>query len=170
MTTPQGIIRARRHDATVTFQVEGWGTMHHSLAVRRHAEQAFDAGAESIRVELECCLYLDSTFLGTLLSLKRALALRGRGSFALVCPSPQCQQLLHQMKLDTVFPIEPAAEKPSPLEEQGWQELAMDSADVDDFRHNVVQVHQELASLPGAAGEPFRAMVRGFESEMEVKK
>ena len=45
------------------------------------------------------------TFLGTLLYLKRTIDHRGTGEFALVSPSPPCQQILEQMGLDRVYPV-----------------------------------------------------------------
>jgi len=46
----------------------GWA---HGMALRGYAEQAFAAGATGLRIDLRHCTYMDSTFLGTLLFLKR---------------------------------------------------------------------------------------------------
>jgi hypothetical protein len=32
---------------------------------------------------------------------------------------------------------------------------------------NVIEVHEELAALPGAAGEPFRAVVRCLAKDVD---
>src|SRR4051794_12764395 len=113
MAAPQGKVRERRDDRTLTFQVEGWGTMPHSLPPRRLAEQRLAGGVTAIRVDLRHCTYMDSTFMGTLLFLKRAVDRRGQGEFALLSPSPECGKLFRQMGLDAVYPVV-TAEEPAP--------------------------------------------------------
>ena len=166
MAAPQGSVRVHRHDQTLTFRVEGWGTMAHSLPLRRFAEQNLAEGVSAIRVDLRHCIYMDSTFLGTLLFLKRAVDRRGQGEFALLSPSPECRRLFQQMGLDTIYPVvtaeEPAADT--------WTELTGGTEDVPALQHNVVQAHQELAGLPGPSGEAFRAVVRCLEREKHVDK
>jgi anti-anti-sigma factor len=166
MAAQQGTVRVHRHDRTLTFQVEGWGTMAHSLPLRRFAEQSLAAGVTAIRVDLRRCKYMDSTFLGTLLFLKRAAERRCQGDFALLSPSPECGRLFQQMGLDTVYPVV-AAEEPAA---DAWTELTGGTEDVPAFQRNVVQAHQELADLPGPAGEPFRAVMRCLEREKPVDK
>src|SRR5438093_8992066 len=103
MTASQGIVRVHQHDQTVIFRVEGQATMHRSASVRRFAEQCLPCGTKTLRVDLRHCIYMDSTFLGTLLFLKRLVDCWEQGEFALISPSPQCCQLLQQMRLDKVF-------------------------------------------------------------------
>jgi len=156
MAAPQGTVRAREHDKTITFQVMGRATMTHSLPLRRYAEQGLAGGATALRVELRYCVYMDSTFLGTLLNLKRARGREGPVDFALVCPSPECCRLLHQTGVDDVFPVVTA----EGLSATAWTELPCALEDVNACKRNVVQAHQELAGVPGPAAEPFRAVAR----------
>jgi anti-anti-sigma factor len=161
----QGIVRVCRDDRTVTFQVEGWTTMNQSLMFRRSAEQSLAGGAWVLRVDLRLCTFMDSTFIGTLLFLKRTVHGRKQGEFFLVSPSPECRQLFHKMGLDGAFPIleeEPAS--------QSWTELSREGEDSDAFKCNVVQAHRELARIEGPAGEPFRAVVRCLERDLEAEK
>jgi anti-anti-sigma factor len=161
MPAPQGVVRVHRHDRTVTFQVEGWTTMNQSLSFRRTAEQHLAGGAADLRIDLRRCTFMDSTFIGTLLYLQRAVARRKESRFVLVCPSSPCDQLFQKMGLDGVFAVEAAEELPA----GDWTELSRTAEDVKAFQCNVVQAHQELASLPGRAGEPFRAVMRCLEKE-----
>lgn len=161
MNAPQNRVRARRQGATVTFQVDGWGRMTHSLSLRRYAEKALGEGATALRVDLSHCTHMDSTFLGTLLCLKRQLE-TGGGAFVLVNPSPQCCQVLRQMAVEGLFTVqtedEPAAD--------GWTELCGDMQDVEGFRRNVAHAHQELANLDGPAGAQFREVMRSLAQEL----
>ncbi len=165
MLTLQGTVRVHQDGQTVTFRVDGCGRMTNSLPLRRFAEQALAAGATDLRLDLRHCTYMDSTFLGTLLQLKRAVERRGQGRFALVSPSPQCCQLLRQMGLETTFVVLTEEE---PVEHD-WTELCADQ-DADAFKRNVVQAHEELATLEGPAGAPFREVVRCLKQESEAKK
>jgi anti-anti-sigma regulatory factor len=165
MAAPKSILRVHQHEQALTFQVDGWGTMAQSLPIRRYAEQAIARGLTALRLDLRRCTYMDSTFLGTLLFLKRAIERQNQGKFTLISPSPQCGELLHSMKVDDVFCTvtadEPAAD--------AWMELTCDGMDVPTAKRNVVQAHEELANLAGPAGEPFRAVVRCLAETPKAK-
>jgi len=167
MAAPQGTVRVRQDGPTVTFQVEDWGRMVHGLPMRRFAERALEGGAAVLRVDLRHCDYMDSTFLGTLLCLKRLVEQRGGGRFALVEPSPKCRQLLRQMGVDAFLPVV-AAEGPEPA--AGWAELPTGLEDLDAFKGNVVQAHQALAELDGPASATFRDVLRSLGQDVKAGK
>jgi hypothetical protein len=116
-------------------------------------------------VDLRQCTFMDSTFVGTLLFLKRAVHARRCGEFSLIAPSPECRQLFKKMGLEGAFPL--IDDHP---DDQGWTELTREGEDAAAFKCNVVQAHQELARLEGAAGEPFRAVMRCLERDLEAEK
>jgi anti-anti-sigma regulatory factor len=165
MAAPKSILRVHQHAQSLTFQVEGSGTMALSLPIRRYAEKALALGLTSLRLDLRRCTYMDSTFLGTLLFLKRAAECQRQGAFTLVSPSPACGELLHSMKVDNLFETVIAEEPASHL----WTELNCESLDIPIAKKNVVQAHQELASLPGPAGEPFRAVLRCLDDAAKTR-
>src|SRR5262245_25812536 len=105
MAAQLGILRVHHDRQTVTFQVEGQATMQHTLPLRRYAERALASGVTSLRVDLRRCTYMDSTFLGTLLCLKKTVDQRGEGNFALASLSPQCQRLIRQMGLEHYYSV-----------------------------------------------------------------
>lgn len=155
MTSASSTLRARQIGATITFRAEGKACMAQGLALRRRAEKALADGDRAVRIDLSDCTYMDSTFVGTLLFLKKRLD-RDGGDFALVAPSAPCQALLHQMGLDDLFAVVPACvESPS-----DWTILSGDLGDVENCQRGVVQAHEELAHLPGPAGEAFRKVMR----------
>ncbi len=166
MAAPQGIVRVHQHEQTVMFQVEGWTTMNQSLSFRRCAEQYLAAGAATLWVDLRHCTFMDSTFIGTLLFLKRTAHQQEQGSFALVSPSPQCCRLFQQMGLEGVFPILAAEE----VTGRCWNDLKCGGEDMQAFQENVVRAHQELANLDGPASAPFKAVARCLEQELEAEK
>jgi anti-anti-sigma factor len=154
MAKAQGTVRFHQQDQTVTFRVEGRGTMTWSLPLRRTAERLLDAGAKRVRIDLRDCTYMDSTFLGTLLTLRKSLAARG-GELVLIAPSAACSRIMQQMGLTEVLTAEPGEVDPAAV----WTDLPAD-ADGASFKRNVVQAHEELANLPGPAGEQFKAVIR----------
>jgi anti-anti-sigma regulatory factor len=163
MAAPQGIFRVYQDRQVLTFQIEGYATMDHTLPFRRRAEQALAEGVTSLRIDLGRCLYMDSTFLGTLFMLKKAIDRKGLATFVLTALSAQCRRLLQQMRLEEYYPIQPMEELPADV----WTELTGGRGDCDTFRNNVVQAHQELANLPGPAGEPFREVMRCVARDLE---
>jgi anti-anti-sigma regulatory factor len=165
MAAQDGCVRVQRHDGTVTFRVEGWGTMKQSLPFRRVAERCLADGAAALHIDLRACTYLDSTFLGTLLAVKRAADRQRQGTFALVAPSAQCAGLLRQMALDRLFPVVPADECADT-----WVDVTAAGDDVAAVKGNVVDAHQQLAELPGPAGEKFRAVVHCLEQAAEAER
>jgi anti-anti-sigma regulatory factor len=139
----------------VTFRVEGRGTMTQSMPLRRFAERCLGEGITAMRVDLRHCTHMDSTFLGTLLTMQGLLARRGQGNLTVVSPSPGCAQVLQQMGLDGIFRTEKADEP-----DVAWQELPTETPDMQTFKRTVTEAHEELANLPGPAGEQFRTVVR----------
>src|SRR5262245_16667130 len=105
-------LRVRQHDQAITFLMEGDGRMAHGLAMRRFVAKALAGGAQSLRVDLRRCTYMDSTFLGTLLYLHHTLQRRKSGEFALVSPSPACLRLFQQMGLEDAYTVVTADELP----------------------------------------------------------
>lgn len=162
MATPQGIVRVCEDASTVTFQVSGWGKMDMSLPIRRFAEKAIGAGARVVRFDLRECSYIDSTFLGTLLILKRA-AEKSSAEFRLLSPSEECRKLLHQLGVMEVFRCASCDESAG----TSWTELARTMDDTGAFHHNVAQAHRELAELGGTARETFEPVARCLEKDLK---
>src|SRR5436305_12510514 len=121
MAAQPGRVRVYQHDQAVAFQVEGQATMHHSPAVRRYAEQNLTVGTTALSVDLRRCSHMDSTFLGTLLFLKRLVERCDEGTFALISPSPQCRQLLREMGLEKIFAVVDGEELAPDTSGQNWQ-------------------------------------------------
>jgi anti-sigma B factor antagonist len=156
MPATQGIVRFHQQGHTVTFRVEGRGTMNQSLPMRRCAERCLETGSTHVCVDLRDCTYMDSTFLGTLLTLRKTVSQRYGSELILIAPSLPCTRILQQMGLADVFPPQAVEVNPDAV----WTELANEGNDPNSFKRNVAQAHEELASLPGPAGEQFKAVVR----------
>jgi anti-anti-sigma factor len=164
MPAPQGTVRFHQQPNAVTFRVEGRATMTHSLPMRHCAERLLAGGVRRIRVDLRDCAYVDSTFVGTLLTLKKAVE-RQAGQFTLVMPSAACDKILQGMGLGDVLPSE-ASDLDADAQ---WNDLLVTPADPASFRQNVSQAHEELASLPGA-GKQFEDVMRCIQQSARPSK
>ena len=158
-----GIVRVRTQEMALDIQVEGWGTMLHSQAMRQWVE-ANVAAAPLVRVDLSGCTYLDSTFIGTLLGLKRLAESRPAGGLTLICPSAECRRLLEQMRIGHIFAVEAA-----PPAGGEWQEVCvpLEAMKSRAFQCNVVDAHQRLASCEGPTGDRFRQLAQDLERELD---
>jgi anti-anti-sigma factor len=165
MAAPQGTVRYHQQPHAVTFRVEGRATMNQSLPLRQCAERLIAAGVSQVRVDLRACSYVDSTFVGTLLTLKKATD-RHAGHFSLVMPSPACGKILQQMGLMDLLPAESSELDP----DAEWSDLAVPPADPTSFRQNVAEAHKELADLPGTTGKQFEAVMRCIEQTARPAK
>jgi anti-sigma B factor antagonist len=162
MNSSRGSVQVCRSAERITFHVCGRVTMRESPPFKKFAEECLKWPITGIRVDLGNCTYMDSTFLGTLLFLKRAADRQYRPRFALVSPSEPCRQLLYQLGLIDVFPVDEA--EPEVGE---WSDVTGESDDTSAFQQCVAAAHQELADTPGKAGEVFRAVARQLSSELE---
>jgi anti-anti-sigma factor len=166
MAATLGVLWVRQDGPHLTFRAEGRATMHHSLPLRQCVEQAACAGTIHVRVDLRDCTYMDSTFLGTLLFLKKMTDKRCLGDFALVGPSAVCMQLLKSMCLDRIYPIQAAEELPA----EGWTALYTEKPEAPEFRRNVVEAHQELAGVPGPASVIFGPVANCLAKDLEEEE
>lgn len=160
MATTHDVLAKHSDPPRVLYRIEGQGKMRQGLVLRRDAEQALAEGATSVHVDLRDCSYMDSTFMGTLLYLFRAIRKEKDGDFSLVCPSDPCRRLLEELGIDTFCPI---LDESCP--EAGWEEISRDPTDDSGLIRKVLQAHETLAELPGPAGEKFRRVVGCLRQE-----
>jgi anti-anti-sigma regulatory factor len=159
------MVRFHEDEHSLTFQVIGWGQMALSLAVRRCAEEGFRRGKKILRFDLRHCSYMDSTFLGTVLFLHKAVRRLEAGQLLLLSPSSECCALLHQLGVAQILPRLITEEAVCE-----WTELVRESHDVKAFNRTVVDAHQQLADLGGAVGEAFAPVVRCLVEDLKKEK
>jgi anti-anti-sigma regulatory factor len=163
-------VLARRTGSGLCFLVMGRVTCHHCPALRQYAEEGLACGATSVEVDLRDCTHGDSTFLGTLLHLKRCLDRRYPGAFRLVCPSAEFRQVLAHIGADKLFFI--VNDSSATDLETTWQQLD-DNADrlgSRCFKENVVQAHQALANAGGQLAERFAPVAEALSQELEAER
>jgi anti-anti-sigma factor len=158
-------VLARRDGSAVQFRASGRVTADNSPAMKRYAEAAMAAGATSITVDLSRCTNFDSTFLGTLMVMRRRLAPED-GAFVLAAVSPACLRIIGNTGCTRLFPLSDA-----PITgDTGWTTLEGEMATNGprSFQENIVAAHQALVEVGGALGERYRAVVEHIERELKA--
>jgi anti-anti-sigma factor len=150
-----GIIYAACEGGVATLRVCGRAQAHQCPAMRRFAEDVLSGRASEIRIDLSGCEHFDSTFLGTLLHLRRAKCQAGQAQLTLVSPSEACLQILGRMGARSLFRIDAGC---CDADTQEWDALPEEEAGCGDleFKRNVVQAHQELAEVDGPMRDTYR--------------
>jgi anti-sigma B factor antagonist len=89
-----------------TLQVTGLEELSGASAgsVRDQAKGALQPAHLNLEVDLEKTTFVDSSGLGALISLHKAMRARN-GQFRLINPSPACRQLLELTRLHRTFEI-----------------------------------------------------------------
>jgi anti-anti-sigma regulatory factor len=168
MTALTGKVLARREADEVTFLVVGQVGCHQSPAMRQYAEDMRRSGARKVAVEFAECKFCDSTFLGTLLSLKRVF--EPLGGFVLVRPSAAVRQILSQLGAERLFAI---TEQGAATDIQTtWQQLDShwEKERSKEFKKTVVEAHEELAAMGGTLEAKFKPLAEAMREEWNANQ
>ena len=166
MASLDGQVFSCRREDRVLLRVVGRATASVCPELRHFAENCFADGVRRVGVDLGECTHFDSTFVGTLLFLKRRSSGGEEAGFALTAASPACNVLLRKMAVAQLFPL---VEDDNPGTDARWTELnaELNPQRVSEFKQNIVDAHQELAKLNGSVGEQFKAVADACSREHE---
>lgn len=145
-------------------RVQGRGTSAHSPALVDFVTGCFKQDADAcVAVDLLGCEYLDSTFLGSLLSLQRAGT---ETRFQVVADEVVRQKLLAATHLDAYLNLVPTAPKCS------GQFVRIDTKTLSEreLGMHIMQAHQVLSELPSDVAASFRQIANQLKSELEEDK
>ncbi len=165
-------VSVARFPEGVTIRVQGPGTMSESRVVHAFAEQVLADRARRVIIDLAGCSYLDSTFLGGLVSLHKRHGMRpdsaagGEGRFAIHAPAEQRRLLFSVSRLDQLLPF---VESLPPT--QGEEDLALEVdpyATKEGLTQYIVDCHRRLAELGGAEAQDFSRVADALENELRT--
>ena len=154
-------------DEGLWLRIEGRAMADVCPALRSFCEEHLDAEHPTLFVDLCGCDFFDSTFLGTLLCLQKLYGRPGGPSVVLVAPSETCEQTLRRMSAHLLFPFASRAEH-EPPPPSAWKQIAEQAADraTLTFQQQVVDSHNQLATVPGPVGDLYRPIARMAEREL----
>jgi anti-anti-sigma regulatory factor len=150
---------AARQAADYVVAVVGRGTMRESPAFRAFAEHCLADEHARLFVDLARCRYLDSTFLGTLVSAHR---LGGR-RIRVVADQGAQQRLLASTNLHRLLHC--GLEAPL-IDDACWVSLEHEPSDAASLAKHILQAHRQLAELGGEDASAFARIANRLEDEL----
>jgi len=155
-------ITVSRSASGVVIQVSGAGTLSESPVVHAFADQVLGDRGQRVTIHLASCTYMDSTFLGGLVSLFRRHGASGR--FAIFAPEPERRSLFGVSRLDTILPFVDDA----PAASADVQPLEINPpASSEDMARYVADCHRLLAELGGAEAQEFARVADALAADLE---
>jgi anti-anti-sigma factor len=146
----------------ILIRVDGRGTAVASPTFERLVKDALQRDHDSIGVDLTECEYLDSTFLGCLVTMHRKSRDVQGDPFVIVAPAAARRRLFHTARLDKVLRF---VDQGEPLVGQ-TVDVEISSAERDEFGRHVANTHRALASLGGTEADKFEQIADSIEREL----
>ena len=157
--------RVCRTDCGYLVQVEGRGTVKLSPLLSQFVIQSIEMAPKwkptSVAVDLSSCDYLDSTFLGCLLSLNRRFNRAGDSRFLVVATAETRRLLLEPSNMDRVIAISETC----PASVSDPVELTSPALLNADLGQHVLECHRLLAEHDG----PNKAAYRSIASQLDAE-
>jgi hypothetical protein len=178
----------------VSVHLEGAGTMAESPLVNAFAEEVMRDRTQRVIVDLAGCTYLDSTFLGGLVSLLKRHGRPQNGNsvgnhegegdassdpkgagpstatgprFAIYAPAPQRRTLFGVSRLDTILPF---VDEVPPLQDETLPLETQGPASRDELATYIVECHRRLAELGGAEAHEFAQVAEALAGEINSRR
>ena len=161
---PGSMLRVGRTASGFVVQVEGRGTLQESPALQEFALQSLDGQCEPGRVvvDLSHCDYLDSTFLGCLVTLHRRYNRTPPHRFQVAAPQDRCRKLLGPSHLHELLDVTEVC--PEPVTDV--LEVSRPTLPALDLGRHIMECHRRLAELGGVQASAFRAIADQLASEL----
>ena len=155
-----------RRGETLLLRARGRITAKHCPGLTGAGGCVQKPGIERTFAFLGDCTYFDSTFLGTLLNLRRTCPGSCGRTVSLVNPSPACLEILRQTRTLPLFELVAEHDLPPDL---AWQDVRGEGCDRDAFATHVISAHETLAEIPGPLAETFRKVAEAVAAERRAE-
>ena len=149
-----------RFSKGIVIRLIGRGTMLESPAFRDAAQRGMDSGI--VIFDATECAYLDSTFLGCLIGLKKASERMAERRFLIVAPVQARIKLFCTSSLDRYFDFVDTC--PEMLGE--CVTIDIEKPDRHELGHHIMRCHERLAEMGGRESAAFRAIADRLAHEL----
>lgn len=160
MSTPSHLTVGRTSTGYL-IALEGKGTLFQSPSFQELVDRCLREEASTLVVDLTDCEYLDSTFLGCLVSLHRRHNSGGRVCMEIHAPGGVRDALLRSSHLDRFFAF--ATGTPEILGEATSVDMSRPDRDV--LGRHVEEAHRRLAELGGDDAAAFGRIAQSVASQ-----
>jgi anti-anti-sigma factor len=157
------VLRFGSTETGFVIRLEGRGTLHESPSLLAYAEHLLQrVSSKTVVLDLECCEYLDSTCLGTLVSLHQRFGSPEPPQFLVSGSSEAIERLLSPTRLDQVLALVDA-----PPDCPGeWLEIPTTSLERQEFCRHLMDCHRRLAELGGPRAAAFHVVADELAKEL----
>lgn len=150
-------------EAGFVIRLEGRGTLHESPSLVACAEHLLQRGsAQAVMVDLEACEYLDSTCLGTLVTLHQRFGGPEPPQFLVAGSSDAIERLLTPTRLDQVLNVADEL----PVCQGEWLEIPTATLERREFCRHLMDCHRRLAELGGPRAAAFQLVADELAREL----
>jgi anti-anti-sigma factor len=155
-----------REEDSFFARISGRGDFGLGPALEEQALEAVEAGATTVVIDFQSCSYLDSTFLGALLSLALRLE-QVHGQIILNCVSEWIQERFRTMGLARFFRV---VEQPFTAA-GGREDIELEPVNVRELSREetaryILRAHERLAEMCPSHQKHFQAVVEGLRREL----
>jgi anti-sigma B factor antagonist len=112
----QSSIQVGVNGPAVWVRVEGKGSFLNSGNLKEFAQEMVNRGYREFIIDLENCVMMDSTFMGTMAGVALRLKELGQGRLHVVHCGVRSRELLSGLGLDQIFSIQANGTNPNPPE------------------------------------------------------
>jgi anti-anti-sigma regulatory factor len=146
------------------IRIEGRGTSEDSRSLDAFVSQCCLADNDAqIMVDLSACEYLDSTFLGCLVTLNRAYQDAGKTRFQILADNERRTELLAPTRIDQLLQFADT----DPEMRSDYVTIEPAQLDRAEFGRHVLESHRALADVPSEHSELFQDIVKRLEDELK---
>jgi anti-anti-sigma factor len=145
------------------LRVDGRGTIRESPALREVGMSCLNQeSSDKLTVDLSCCDFMDSTFLGCLVALHKRGSRVGPGRFWIAAPPEHRHALLSATSLDRYFTQ--IDDTPPPVGPP--QSIDVHRLDAQSLGRHVLECHRQLAQLDGPNQQAFTRVSQRLAQEL----
>lgn len=153
-------LRVARTETGFVVRVQGRGTSAQSPTLAEFVKGCYQQNPQAcVAVDLLGCDYLDSTFLGCLLTLQRS---GPKARFQVVADDAVRKKLLTATKLDKYLALVPEA----PQSASTFLEIDTKTVSQRELGQHIMEAHEALAEVPSGAASAFGRIASQLKSEL----
>ena len=144
------------------IRVNGHGTMRESLAVHEFADGFLGENGVTLTIDLNACQFLDSTFLGCLVSLHKRCEQKTPQGFRVAASEQKVKALLEPTRIHTLFSVTEDSE-------DVVGECVAITSEVQeprDLGRHIMKCHRQLADIDGPDQDVFQRIADRLAREL----